>query len=118
MVNRDLSRGRRFDVRRKTYQKFQEKNFSKKFVFVLKTLPSRLSIKKSKKKFFSGQNGLQFFAPHRSVFFAIILRWALVDRKMLSGDLVSSKKSVERNTFFLTEKEGKRPKNGHLEPMG
>ena len=35
--------------------------------------------------------------------------------------MISSKKSVDGNTFFLTEKRGKRPKNflknGHLEPM-
>ena len=64
-----------------------EKNFFQKIFFALKTLSSHLSIKKSKKKFIFDQIGLQFFAPHRSAFFAITLRWAPVDRKMLSGDL-------------------------------
>ena len=83
----DHSKGRRrFDVRRQTYKKFREKFFSKNF-FCLKNTFKSSQHKKVKKKFFFGQIGLEFLAPHGSAFFAIILRWAPVDRKMLSGDL-------------------------------
>ena len=44
----------------KLNKKFK-KNFSKKIVFALKTLSSRLSIKKSKKKFFWVKSALSFF---------------------------------------------------------
>ena len=76
LVYSDHSWGRRrFDVRRQSYQKFQEKIFPKKFFFALKNILKSFQHGKVKKNFF-GQIGLQIFAPHRSAFFAIILRWA------------------------------------------
>ena len=70
----------------KLNKKFK-KNFFKKICFRFKNTFKSSQHKKVKKKFFSGQNGLPFFGPHRSAFFSIILRLAPVDRKMLSGDL-------------------------------
>ena len=44
----------------KLNKKFKKKIFSKKFVFALKTLSSRLSIKKSKKNFFRVKTAFRF----------------------------------------------------------
>ena len=72
----------------KLNKKFK-KNFFKKIFFRFKNTFKSSQHKKVKKKFFLGQIGLQFFAPHRSAFFSINLRLAPDDRKMLRGHLDS-----------------------------
>ena len=58
---------------------------------------------KSQKKKFSGQISLQFFAPHRSAFFSMILRLAPVDRKMLNGHSNGPNPPEVENYPFLAD---------------
>ena len=77
----------------KTEGRFDPKKFFLtffiKFFFGLKNTIKSSQHEKLEKKFFLGQIGLQFFAAHWSAISSIVLRLAVIDRKINGGDFDS-----------------------------
>ena len=102
---------------KKISSKFQKKFFFKKiFLSPWKTLSSRLSLKKSKKKFFFGQIGLDFFAYHDQLVDRTVLRVVPIERKSIFAYLRFHQKNIFKMNHFQILSE--RPKMFIFEHFG